>query len=57
MTSNYDWLIDTVLDNPAWNEPVRVERVKQMGSHLSLRVVGLETNQYRSAVLSRLYRI
>jgi superfamily II DNA or RNA helicase len=52
MTSNYDWLIDTVLDNPAWNEPVRVERVKQMGSHLSLRVVGLETNQYRSAVLS-----
>ena len=52
MTNNYEWLVDQILDHPTWNEPVRVERVKQMGIHLSLRVVGIETNQYRTAVLT-----
>ena len=52
MSDTYFWLIDQVLKHPMWNEPVRVERVKRMGTHLSLRVVGVESNQYRSAVLA-----
>ena len=52
MPEDYNWLVDQILDHPKWNEPVRVERVKQMGSHLSLSLVGVETNQYRTTVLS-----